>query len=252
MSPLAALEPERTAACVSDYAFDRWLAGALQAEERAAAEAHVASCARCERRLAQLEGERVAWHAAPLAPLTRQPAPSRVAPVRKRAALYAAASSALALAAAALLFLRPAPRAPEGGTRAKGPRSIGFYVKHGAAVRRGAHGEVVAPGDALRFTYSSERRGYLAVLSFDGARRASVYYPSDAAHTVPIEPGRDVPLPISTVLDGVLGQETLLGVFCETAVALEPLRRALEADPRAPPPPGCTIDRLAIEKRSQR
>jgi hypothetical protein len=50
--------------------------------------------------------------------------------------------------------------------------------------------------------------------------------------------GRDVQLTIATLLDGTLGREELVATFCADAadVALDP------------PPPGCTVDRLAIEK----
>ena len=242
MSVLDALEPERTPECVSDYAFDRWLAGHAAADQRLAIEQHVASCARCSARQVRLQGEREAWRARPV------PAALGASPKPKRVALPAAAA-ALALAAAAMLIVRGGPVAPEEGVRSKGPQSIGFYVKHGDGVRRGAHGEVVEPGDALRFLYTSEEDGFIAVLSVDAAQRGAIYYPDEQANAAAIAAGRDVPLPLSTVLDDVTGPEQIFGVFCASPVELEPLRRALERDASAAPPPGCRFDQLSIEKR---
>jgi hypothetical protein len=244
MNPLAALEPERSPQCASDYALDRWLSGELQHAEAAALEAHVESCARCGERRALRTSERAEWQRRPHGVI---PGARIVKPKRMRASLLAA-SGVLAMAAAALLIVRGGEHTAPDTVRTKGTRSLGFYVKHGQGVRRGAQGEAVAPGDALRFVYTSEHAGYFAVLSVDGARRASIYYPSAADRAAAIEAGRDVPLPLSTVLDDVLGQEALFGVFCEQPIALEPLRRALEADARAVPPPGCSFDRLVIEK----
>jgi len=244
MSPLDALQPERTPECVSDYAFDRWLAGHAAADQRQAIEQHVARCARCSARQARLQGEREAWRARTVpAALGSSSKPKRVA--------VPAVAAALALAAAAMLIVRGSSLAPDEGVRSKGPQSIGFYVKHGDAVRRGAHGERVEPGDALRFLYTSEEDGFIAVLSVDAAQRGTIYFPNEAANAAAFAAGHDVPLPLSTVLDDVTGPERIFGVFCASPVALEPLRRALERDPTAAPPPGCRFDQLLIEKRGR-
>jgi hypothetical protein len=238
MSSLSALEPDRSPACLSDFAFDRWLAGLCPSDEAAAAAQHVASCARCSARHAELVEEKRGW---------QQARP----PVRRLPRTPLALASGLALAAAALLALRLTPGAPAPDmTRSKGARAIGFYVKHAQSVRRGGTGELVAPGDALRFFYTSDRPAFIAVLSIDGAGQGSVYYPSAApARAVAVAAGRELPLPASTVLDGVLGRETLVGLFCDAPIELEPVLQALTRDPAAPAPLGCSLDRLAIEKR---
>ncbi|KYF72960.1 DUF4384 domain-containing protein, partial [Sorangium cellulosum] len=167
--------------------------------------------------------------------------------------LAPAVASALAAAAAALLFFRAAPDpaggAPESpGERIKGANRIGFYVKRGGSVQPGGAGERLHPGDAIQFTYSATEALYLVILSVDGASQASVYYPSGPV-AARIEPGRDVLLPQSTVLDDTLGAERFYGLFCAEAVAVEPLRAALAAHPDAPPaPPGCDVDALTAEK----
>ncbi|KYG02418.1 hypothetical protein BE21_05215, partial [Sorangium cellulosum] len=146
---------------------------------------------------------------------------------------------------------RPPPA--EQGARIKGGSGrIGFYVARGDALAPGGPGEVVHPNDRLQFTYSTVDAGFFALLSVDGARKASVYFPAgDVA--APIEPGEQVPLPSSVVLDETLGAETVYGLFCESPVALEPLRAALEAAPERPPAPeGCRVDRVSLDKRAAR
>ncbi|WP_437587258.1 DUF4384 domain-containing protein [Sorangium sp. So ce1000] len=172
--------------------------------------------------------------------------------LRRRPCGSPAAASALA-AAAALFFFR-FYAAPEGrdaeipGERIKGAERIGFYVKRGGSVLPGGAGERLHPGDAIQFTYSSTEARYLVILSVDGASQASVYYPSGPV-AARIEPGREVLLPQSTVLDETLGTERIFGLFCSEALAVEPLRAALAAHPDAPPaPPGCDVDALTAEK----
>ncbi|KYF90842.1 hypothetical protein BE20_16355, partial [Sorangium cellulosum] len=146
---------------------------------------------------------------------------------------------------------RPPPAAQ--GARIKGGSGrIGFYVARGDALSPGGPGEVVHPNDRLQFTYSTVDAGFFALLSVDGARKASVYFPAgDVA--APIQPGEQVPLPSSVVLDETLGAETVYGLFCESPVALEPLRAALEAAPERPPAPeGCRVDRVSLDKRAAR
>ncbi|WP_437313852.1 DUF4384 domain-containing protein [Sorangium sp. So ce385] len=273
-------ERSRPEGCPSDLRFDRLLAGELAAAEEQATRAHLDGCGRCAGRLAEIEAGRAAFLAAP-PPLRAPPAPPAAAPavrrLRPRAlipaglrarALVPAVTAALGAAAVLAVALnvgvqpreeqrgddrgaRPPPAAQ--GARIKGGSGrIGFYVARGDALAPGGPGEVVHPNDRLQFTYSTVDAGFFALLSVDGARKASVYFPAgDVA--APIEPGEQVPLPSSVVLDETLGAETVYGLFCETPVALEPLRAALEAAPERPPAPeGCRVDRVSLDKRAAR
>ena len=150
------------------------------------------------------------------------------------------------MAAAVLLVVRLNPAE---GTRTKGTSvKLGFYVKHGEHVRLGGPGERVSPGDALRFVYTTQNARHLAILSVDGARRASIYYPSGTT-SAPVAAGDDIALPMSTVLDDTLGDETIFGVFCAESFAVEPLRAALEASPdQAPALAGCVVEELTLRK----
>ncbi|WP_437500048.1 zf-HC2 domain-containing protein [Sorangium sp. So ce1099] len=259
-------ERSRPEGCPSDLRFDRLLAGELAPAEEQATRAHLDGCGRCAARFAALEAARAAFLADP--PPLRLPAPPRTpAPAvrwSRARALVPAVTAALGAAAVLALVLRTRPPAgPTGddrgarvaqaaqGTRTKGGDGrIGFYVARGEGAVPGGPGEVVHPGDRLQFTYAAAEAGYFALLSVDGARKASIYFPAGAA-AAPIQAGEEVPLPSSVVLDETLGPETLYGLFCSAPVDLEPIRAALESAPERPPAPaGCRVDRLQIDKRA--
>jgi hypothetical protein len=222
----------RPEGCLSDLALDRRLAHELDAREEEAALAHIADCARCGDRFAELARQRDAF-ATDAPPLVVS---------RNRSWLAIGA----AFAAAAILLFFVVFRGPSDDTRTKGPEAnIGFFVNHAGAVRRGGPEERVAPGDGLRFVVTTREPRYLALLSIDGARHASVYYPSSPEAALV----GDGPLPESTTLDDTLGDETIHALFCPRAFAVEPLRRALEAAPGVLPAlDGCTLDSLHLRK----
>ncbi|MGK3999949.1 DUF4384 domain-containing protein [Sorangium sp. So ce1024] len=253
------MTPARPEGCLSELRLDELTADQLDAAAAREARAHLAGCARCAARLSEIEAARAAFAAS--APPLRLDRGARGA-LAERAATEArrprrwlapAAASALAAAAAALLLFRAAPE-PAGGTatssgeRIKGANRIGFYVKRGGIVQLGGAGARLQPGDAIQFTYSAAEPRYLVILSVDGASQASVYYPSGPV-AARIEPGLDVVLPQSTVLDDTLGAERIHALFCAEPIDVEPLRAALAARPEAPPAaPGCDVDTLTAEK----
>lgn len=245
------LKRARPESCLSDLRLDRLVAGELDAPAEAEARAHLKGCAPCAARLAEIEAGRAAFLAEP-PPLRATARPARV---RRILPWVPPLATALALAAAALLWLRPRPVTEpiDPGTRIKGHARVGFYVKHGAAVTPGAAGETVIAGDTLQFTTTTPRDGaYFALIAVDGARKASVYYPA-GQRAEAIERGRDVPLGTSTVLDEVLGDETAYAFFCAEPVELEPLRAAVERAPDHPPvPASCELDRVSYVKRAPR
>ena len=240
----------RPEGCISDFAFDRHLARELDPEEEARTSEHLAGCARCRKRHEALRLEKSAF-AKTAPPLFARPA---AFPLTRRLFGFGAAFAA---AAVVLLFFA-FRREPAGdrdalldGTRAKGGGAhLGFFVNHDGSVRPGGPSERVAPGDGLRFVASTSESRWLAVLSVDGQRHASIYYPA-TTEAVSVAVGRDVALPASTTLDDVLGDETIYGVFCAAPFAVEPFRHALEVEPnRAPSPNECTVDALHLRKEA--
>ncbi|XYH98600.1 DUF4384 domain-containing protein [Sorangium sp. So ce1128] len=242
------MERTRRDGCLSDLVLDRLLAEELDADASRSGKEHLAGCPRCQGRFDELERERARFR------LARPPFPRRAARERRpsRWALWrpwAFPAVALGAAAALVLLLGPLgePGAPPDETQIKGSIRLGFYVKRGDAVDRGRSGDVLHPGDAVRFTYTSRAPGHLAVVSRDGGGNVSVYHP-DAAFAAPVAPGEDEPLPDSIVLDDVLGTEAIYAVLCReprpVAGIVEQLRR--DGDLRVVR--GCAVDKLVVEK----
>jgi hypothetical protein len=227
-------------ACLSALRLDRWMMGELDAADTESIGIHVSSCAACSTSLAGMRGVREEVRALPLPIALARPAP------RRRVPGAAVAGLGLALAASLVLVLRTPP-APE---RSKGSGvALTMYVQHGTEVRRAAPGEHVAPGDAVRFAVSTPSAAYVAVLSLDPAGKASVYFPQ-AARAAQVPAGTEVPLPLGTRLDATTGEERLLGIFCGSAVELEPIRLAFERGQDAAPLPGdCQGLRWSFVKR---
>ncbi len=235
----------RSERCLSDLTFDEWFAGELDPERVRVAEAHLGECGPCRDRRAELERERARF-------LERSPALPVRRPRRHRTAWLGAAVAA----AAGMSLLVSTWRGPGGpgadqdtpGTRAKGPRRLSFFVKRGEKVTEGSSGQQVEPGDQLRFVVSAARPSHVAILSLDGAGKASIYYPSGLEASRRLEAQVAHPLEDAIELDAVLGPERIFGVFCGGAFELEPLRRKLEAERTLVAPAGCAVDELELHK----
>jgi hypothetical protein len=205
-------------ACLSALRLDRWMMGELAAADSENVGTHVAACATCSAAVAGMRGVREEVRALPLPAALERPVR------RRRIPAAALAGMGLALAASLFLVLRPPPVTE----RAKGAGlGLTMYVQHGGEVRRAEPGEYVAPGDAVRFAVSTPTPAFVAVISLDPTGKASVYFPQ-APRAAQVPAGAEVPLPLGTRLDATTGQERLLGIFCASAVELEPIREALE------------------------
>ena len=234
---MASLETARWQGCLSAFRLDRFRSGELPPTEAAQVQAHLEGCALC-REASDVLSQAEAEFRASAMPLR---APRRKA---RRALLWGA--GALAAAAACILALQPTA-----SLRSKGPgASLGMYVQHGQDVRRALPGEALVPGDSVRFSYSSREASYLAILSRDGAGVATIYFPQ-GLEMAAVPAAEDALLPLATRLDGVLGEETVLALFCPSARALEPLREALQASPQSSPEvPGCKLATFHFTKRA--
>jgi hypothetical protein len=246
-------ERSRPETCLSDRILDRLIVGELAGRaELAAVEGHLASCAVCRRRRAEIEAEPLPTGE----PLWRRSAAVAVAPAaqaapaakRRRRAGQIGGLAALAMAAAAVVVLvraRPGgqpdrapewPPAPVGATQIKGPPfALDVVVRR----RDGGRVEPLLPdsalreGDALRFRVRVPRPGYLAVLDIDGRGRVSPYAPRGGG-ALPVSQAGEFALDGSVVLDNVPGDERLIAVLCanpeevarSTEVARAALRRA--------------------------
>jgi hypothetical protein len=239
------LERSRKRDCLSDLDLDRLMAGELDGGAAPAANQHLAGCQRCTARKSEIEADRDSYRAA-IPPMPRRaPAAARPDPIRTRRWVWPLAAAA---AAVALFVLWPRPADDKiGSIRLKGGASLGFYVQRDGRVSQGASGDRVHPGESIRFAATTESAAYLIVASIDPAGRISVYHPP-GARAEAIGPSRDQLLPDSILLDSVLGTEVVYGFFCDSAVEVTAARKALAAGGE-PALPGCSIDRVTLEKR---
>lgn len=112
--------------------------------------------------------------------------------------------------------------------------------------------ERLEQGDTLRFSYDGAEVTHLAVLNFDGRRRATVFYPWGELSTAEVAAHRQDPLPGSIELDDGAGPEWLLAVGSPKPLRLEPLLQRLTQTPEGEEPvlacDGCVITRFRIQK----
>jgi hypothetical protein len=237
------LNPQES--CVSDLAIDRSLSTELTQAAQGELESHVARCVRCGVRYDLIARQREAF-------FSRAPDWETFSePQRRSRSHWLRWASGGALAAiAALCFIGPAldTVAPQvAGLRTKGSPHIGVYIKRGDKVLQGASGDIVHPGDRLRFTYSNERDAQFALLHADQSG-AEIYFPV-ANTSVHLPAARDAALDFAIELDEVSGDERVFGLFCDAPLALEPVRVALQTDGTVPELPGCHVDSLMLQKR---
>jgi hypothetical protein len=235
--------------CITDLTFDEWHAGELDEQQVRELQQHVNGCARCQARHQALKMQ--ASDFLGRYPELELPERRKVVPLRPRKAIWAWTTGAASLAAAAVLLLVLRPDSGQevngGGTRVKGGSRIGFHVEHDGRVRSGSSGQVVHPGDRLRFVVTTTEPQHVAILSLDAAGAASVYYPSTAISRA-FGLVRNQPVETGVELDATLGRERLWGIFCDEPFDVEPLRQALEGQAKLPPLPGCAVDELSLTK----
>jgi hypothetical protein len=129
---------------------------------------------------------------------------------------------------------------------------VGFFLTHGGTTSAGRAGDVVRPGDAVQFVYTSRAPRFVAILAAGAGGHVQVLYPegAQAAHA---PAGQDVVLPRRTVLDDITGHERAVALFCDHPIDIEPVRRAWQATSgvgEPPIPPGCHADITGWEKRA--
>ena len=253
------MEKQRPEACLSDFALDSVRLGELAAGEARKAEEHLRGCTDCAGRLEAFRAEAAAFDVplskvGPVVPLVASET-GRVLPWRPKTkrAVFSAVGSALAVAAAVVLFLRagavPTNDATSDAVQTKGPAShVGFFVEHQGRVRRGFEGDVVHPTDKLQFTVSMREAAYVAVVSIDGAKSQNVYFASNT-RLGPTKSAEELSLPSSVLLDDVLGEETIWGLVCKERQDEVELRAALARSGTSfVAPKGCNESKWTVTK----
>jgi hypothetical protein len=135
---------------------------------------------------------------------------------------------AMALAAGLLLMvvLRPGrpPQSPDLGI--KGGPVLQVVARHGARVAPLRNGDLLAPGDELRFVALPAGQRFLLIMSIDGAGTVTVYQPFGGSQSSPIA-GDRVELPGSIVLDAAPGPEHLVAFFSPVPIAASAVQSLL-------------------------
>jgi hypothetical protein len=214
--------------CVSDLTLDRVALGETNDTERAAVAAHLATCDGCTRASAVLAEDRAGFAreaaVANLAVDAMERSSREAKRIWKRVLLRRLiAPLAMGGAVALITFFAK----PHSETRTKGEFSLSPYVLHPESGAAGnLHlGEPLHPGDRLQFRYNGGQRGYLAIVAVDAAGQVAAYYPSGTT-AAPVEAGHDVDLQSAVELDGTLGREVIVGLRCQTAVAMDAILAA--------------------------
>lgn len=207
---------------ISEALLERYLAGDLQGEALAKVERALAESPSERARLEALRADSAAFlikH--PPGPIAAKLEGSKTSWRRWFIPIFAAV-------AASFLVTVFFPRADDEVT-VKGALALSaFRQSADGVVHELQPGEVVRPGDRLRFSVKVSEDGFLAVLSRDGAGQPSVYFPfggsKAAAHST------TQPLLAEAVqLDAVLGPERVWAIFGKSAFELEPLIAQVKA-----------------------
>jgi hypothetical protein len=246
------------AGCPSQYQLDRLSADEVTDIERARLERHVVGCAACAGALEQRAIERSELVADPRL-LARLAADGRSVPPPRRARRRWAWAPAFAVAIGLLIAVRASqtdPRPPARTDPQPPARSRRTVLKGGADARifiersgrllaiepAGESPVLVQSGDRLQVAIRLPEPRFVAVYSIDGSGTVSRYAPVDTP-MVRMPAGEQV-LPNSTILDDVLGRETVTVFACAADQSDLALRRQL----RDTAVPECQVSRVELVK----
>lgn len=237
---------------LDELAIARHLAGDAGPLARRRLARHLADCAACRVRLAEIEAERRAWDAEPgreaeirrLVAHAPQPRPQGSRAPRWLPAVALAGGLALGIG---WLATRPPDVEPQHVLRAKGGEVFVMYLDREGAV--GPLPAACAPGDRLRARLEGPGR-HVFVIGIDGAGTVAPLLPGDERDGPRL--GAD-PLwsPGSWVLDATPGTERFVAAFAERPLALDDVTDALAAQAADPltPVPGIVLIEHRCTKR---
>ncbi|HEY0713951.1 MAG TPA: hypothetical protein VGF45_14820 [Polyangia bacterium] len=249
------------APCPSFLALARW-----EASGTGDIADHVAGCARCTDRLADLRTDReVLLGSAPTENARRAAreilATSHAAGtreslwevLRRRAGIVLPAFAAVGLLA---IFLQraPLPTAPaidadRTAERAKGALLFEMYRQRepNGPVEIARDGDQYQPGDRLRFEYSTSAPGYLFVVGVDDTGAVFPYYPDDSSPGIPVKIARRAMLSDSIELDGHRGTERIFALWSPRPIPGATVQSAVAEALRAAGGELEKIERLPID-----
>ncbi|MBI3185149.1 MAG: hypothetical protein HYZ28_23685 [Myxococcales bacterium] len=236
--------PQRLPGCPSDLELEE-----LLAQESAArnCEGHTSSCQSCTERLAWMKtaGEHFT---AFVFPRTRQAVSSAVAPKRRRWLAWVPALAAVGAAAASMLLFVGPPKDYLGQKGAAEPAgALEVYLGEGGKGRRLSEGDVVHPGDGLRFVIQAPGRTVF-LFTVDGKGQISRIYPAEGKGPGPA----GGLLPGGAILDEVTGPERIFAVYPEGPMSFEEVEAAARSAVAGKGPEVVRqLERLPLEARQE-
>jgi hypothetical protein len=232
---------------VSGLSVERFLQGELKGEDLRRFDRETAACAECARLLAETRADDAAFALRPIPEYVRaagEPAPAR----SFFRPWFVALPAAAALAALAIVFMRPAPRGQpdeiaalghRGGdsvVRIKGdasasatPLSLGFYVSRAAGGGKtvGRSGEKLTRGDRIQFFYDAPKAAPFALVGIDGRDEVTIYFSTGDGGGA-LQEGRGLALEGAIELDDSAGAERFFLCAGEGAKDVEAVQQAAE------------------------
>jgi hypothetical protein len=234
----------------TDLELERLIADDLTAARKAELEARATAADRT--RLEELRSEHQAF-------LAQVDVAAEARAIRQRAAKHEpepahrapwwrwmiAGGTLAAAAAAILLFVRrdTAHDEPGGDLQIKGePVSLIVHAQD----RRLAAGDIVHPGERIRFEIVAARPGYVTVVGVDGSGTQTVYYPFGATAAAAFDPVASRVLPGAIELDATPGDERFYAFFSEQAFTIDAVIPAIST---ARPPTGIRMSAVVLRKQ---
>jgi hypothetical protein len=217
---------------MSSHAFDKidllnYVTGSVSNEKAAEIRNHLNACASCREYCNAMEREKQGFLAAnPIEQVMDRPArPANIVRFPALARYYAIAASLIICIGAGYVYLTGLQTA---GSRIKGETALKVYVKadDGRIEQRGNN--TFFAGERVQFLYSCGRENSFILMSLDTAGSMTTFYPDAGDSAIGLEPGQDIPLPNSILLDEYAGPELFIGVFSEKALLVSTVKRLVE------------------------
>jgi hypothetical protein len=213
----------------TDVELERSLAGDLPAARAQLVDRDATDADRA--RLAELRAERDAY-------LAGIDVDAEVRLIRARASLMPAPRrwwrwalpAVLAAAAAAIFVFVIRPKGDDDDVLVKGePVTLTIHRAEASGSRPLASGDVVHPGDRIRFEVTAAKKGYIAIVGLDGSGATTVYFPFASSVPVDFDPAAGPVLPGAIQLDATPGDERFFAIYALQPFSIDTVITQLRA-----------------------
>ena len=189
---------------------------------------HLKVCPSCSDYIRKLETEKEAFlgiHPFKEIAFSEKPVQGNHLFLRLTPKIYSLAASLLLFIAAGYFFMQHT-----GPTlRIKGEAGLKLFVKNVNGTIEKRAEQRYFPGEKIQFLYSCGGRNKFMLSSVDTSGTISQYYPSQGDSSVTLEPGQDIPLPHSILLDRYVGKELFIGIFSEKPMNCPVIKNTIKA-----------------------